>query len=248
MEITQVGNRGVLFTFDELNQEPFNCSTNVYVIIGHEHFIVCDAYLGKYYMSLVKEYLTGNYGNKNYIVFNSHSHWDHIWGNSEFDGHLIISHTKCRDLIELYGEEEVKAHADNFAKDKIEIVLPNLTFENKKTLDEENIEFFHSPGHSEDSSSCFDKEDGTLFVGDNVDDPIPSFMSWNNLDKYIETLQKYLEIDAQRIVQSHGPVIDNSVVKLNAEYLAKLKSGEKIEFNQSDNKKTHRYNLSVLNT
>ena len=246
MKIKKVGQRGVLFTFFELKESSYDCVTNVYAINGNNYFFICDTYLGPYYIKMVKEYLETNYGKKEYIVFNSHSHWDHIWGNSEFKDFIIVSTEKCRSFIIEDGEEELTAHTDQFAKEDIEIVVPNLTFEKRIIFEDEGIEFFSSPGHSEDSGSCYDFIDNVLFVGDNVDDPIPSFLCWTDLDKYIDTLKRYLQLGANTIVQSHGDILDNYLVKRNIEYLEKLKENEEMEFESEEVLKKHLYNVRYL--
>ncbi|MBU5313831.1 MBL fold metallo-hydrolase [Tissierella carlieri] len=247
MKINKVGNRGILFTFTELKESSYDCVTNVYVINGRKNFIICDTYLGSYYIREVKEYLEVNYGKKDYIIFNSHSHWDHIWGNSEFRDSIIVSHKICRDFIAEHGREELVSHAIEFAKEDIDIVLPNITFESKITFNDEGIEFFYSPGHSQDSASCYDLIDNVLFVGDNVDDPIPSYMCWNNLDKYKDTLEKYFSIGADIIVQSHGDIMDNEIIRSNIGYIVKLKANENMDFKKEDVLKKHIYNLEYLN-
>lgn len=246
MKIKKVGNRGILFTFMELKKSSYDCVTNVYVINGRNNYFICDTYLGPYYMKNVKEYLETNYGKKDYIVFNSHSHWDHIWGNSEFKNCIIISHEVCRNFIIEYGKEELTANSNQFAKEYIDIVLPNITFDNKIIFNDEGIEFFYSPGHSEDSASCYDLIDNMLFVGDNVDDPIPSCICWNELDRYKETLERYLVRGANIIVQSHGDIMDNEVIRSNIDYLVKLKSNEKINFSKEDILKKHLDNIEYL--
>lgn len=246
MKIKKVGQRGVLFTFFELKESAYDCVTNVYAIIGKNHFFICDTYLGPYYMKKIKKFLETNYGRKNYIVFNSHSHWDHIWGNNEFKDFLIISTEKCRKLILRYGEEELSAHAHQFAKEDIDLVLPNLTFEIKMIFENEGVQFFNSPGHSEDSGSCFDFFDNILFVGDNVDDPIPSFLCWAELDKYIETLKMYLQFGAKSIVQSHGDIASIKIVKSNIDYLENLRKNKKMSFQKKEVLKKHLDNINYL--
>lgn len=247
MNIKQVGKRGLLFTFYELKNANYDCVTNVYVINGKSHFFICDTYLGPFYMKIIKNYLETNFGKKKYIIFNSHSHWDHIWGNYEFQDSMIISHKKCRISILKEGEEELVNHASEFAKEDIKIIAPNITFDSKFTFHEEGIEFFYSPGHSEDSASCYDYIDNTLFVGDNIDDPIPSFICWNELEKYRDTLDHYMKIGADIIVQSHGDVMTNDVLGKNKEYLDKLIANEKIHFENEEVMKKHLINIKYLN-
>lgn len=246
MNIKRVGKRGVLFTFFELKNSDYDCVTNIYAINGNRYFFICDTYLGQFYVKKVKEYLENNFGKKEYIIFNSHSHWDHIWGNSEFKDYQIISHELCKKYIIKDGEEDLINHAQQFAKDKIEIVLPNITFTEKIAFEEERIEFFYSPGHSEDSASCYDYEDRILFVGDNIDDPIPYFMCWNELDKYKDTLERYLEINADIIIQSHGDITNNYLIENNISYITKLIKKEKIDLTNNDILKKHMVNIECL--
>lgn len=246
MEIKNVGKRGILFTFFELKNPKYDCVTNVYVIKGNKYFFVCDTYLGPYFMKKIKQYLESNFGKKKYIVFNSHSHWDHIWGNSEFDDCMIIAHRKCKDLIERNAEDELVEKAELFAKENIDIVLPNITFEEKIKFEEEGLEFFYSPGHTEDSASCYDYINNTLFVGDNIDNPIPSYICWTELEEYKGTLEQYIKIDPEIVVQSHGDITNKDVIRKNLDYLSRLMTNGKIEFNDKKVLKKHLDNIEYL--
>ena len=64
LNIIKVHNRGILFTFEELNTPPFNCVTNVYVIVSKNKYYICDTYLGPSYMKKIKQYLESSYGLK----------------------------------------------------------------------------------------------------------------------------------------------------------------------------------------
>lgn len=246
MEIQKVGKRGLLFSFYELENSKYGCQTNVYVINEEEHFFICDTYLGPDYMKTIKNHLESKYGKKTYIVFNSHGHWDHIWGNSEFENNIIISHTECRNYIEKFGREELTNHFKEFARKDITIQSPNITFTDQITFEDEGIAFFYSPGHSVDSASCYDFIDNTLFVGDNVDDPIPTYMSWDKLSKYKQTLEHYIKINADNIVQSHGKVANNRIIKKNLDYIKKLINNSDINFNDKKVNKNHNINLESL--
>lgn len=246
MNIKKVHNRGILFSFEELNTAPFNCITNVYVIVSEDIYYICDTYLGPYYMKKIKQYLESNFGLKEYIVFNSHSHWDHIWGNCEFKTSTILAHQKCKLFIEKYGQEGLESHKAEFTKENVEITLPNEVFTNKKVIENDKIEFFYSPGHSEDSSSCFDYEDKTLFVGDNIDIPIPSFFDWNDLETYKLTLENYLSYNPERVVQSHGDVMSPDIIIKNINYLDDLINCKEIHFESNDVQRKHIENIRFI--
>ena len=246
MKIEKVKNRGILFTFEELNVEPYNCLTNVYVVVGSNDYYICDTYLGPFYMKKINAYLEENYGIKNYIIFNSHSHWDHIWGNCEFMNSKIIAHKKCREIIKSTGVEDLNLLKNQFAKDDLEIVLPNLTFETEIKFEDDGLIFFYSPGHSIDSSSLYDCSEKILFVGDNIDNPIPSSFSWDNLLKYRETLEYYKSLDIEYVVQSHGAVMNKDVIQSNIDYLDCLIDKRDISFDEVDVERKHKENLEFL--
>lgn len=246
VKIEKVKSRGVLFTFEELKVEPYYCTTNVYVVIGSNDYYICDTYLGPFYMKKVKAYLEENYGIKNYIIVNSHSHWDHVWGNYEFRDSKIIAHEKCREVMNDTGAEDLNLLKSEFAKYEFEITLPNLTFKSEMKFENDEIVFFYSPGHSIDSSSLYDKSERILFVGDNIDNPIPSFMCWNNLSQYRETLQYYKSLDIDYVVQSHGAVMCPEVIQSNIDYLDRLIENRDISFDEVDVQRKHKGNLEFL--
>ena len=200
MEITHVGTRGVVFTFDDLSSPNYKCPTNVYAINTGTSFIICDTFLGPASMKEVKAYLEEKYGEKEYIIFNSHSHWDHHWGNSAFPNSKIIAHELCMEDMRKNAEDELERNA-KYKRGKITITYPNLLFKNSLDFDEEKISLFHSPGHTPDSCSCYDFEDKILFAADNLEEPIPYINSnLEELATYIATLKKY------QSMEDHVPV------------------------------------------
>lgn len=247
MKIKKIKNRSVLFTFEELNVSPFYCITNVLVIVGKNRYYICDTYLGESYMNDVKRYLEENYGIKEYVVFNSHAHWDHIWGNCAFKNSKIIAHEKCRAFIRSDGETYLEHHKKQFAKDNVEIVLPNETFSEYIAFDEDDLVFFYSPGHSEDAASCFDDKEKILFVGDNIDAPIPSFFDWEDLNGYIRTLEKYLTYEPEYVIQSHGDVMPSEIIDQNIQYLRHLIEGKPMSFESEEVVKKHKNNVEFVN-
>lgn len=246
MIVTKVVGRGTLFTFSELEEPPYECPTNVYAIAGRENFYILDSYLGPSYMREIKGCLEKEYGKKAYILFNSHSHWDHIWSNSEFRDSPIIGHEECRELILSEGAHELAAESPQFAREEIELLAPNLVFSERLIYPEEGITFFHSPGHSLDSASCYDSLDKVLFTGDNIDDPIPSYLYSPDLDRYIATLTAYLDLDISIVVQSHGPPTTRETIEKNIDYLKKLRAGERMSLENDDIRKKHNYNVEFL--
>ncbi|MCY6959415.1 MBL fold metallo-hydrolase [Clostridium brassicae] len=222
MKVDRIGSRGFVFTFDELLNTEFNCTTNIYVIDGKSHIFICDTFLGPKSMLLIKKFIDKYLKKKEIIIFNSHSDWDHIWGNCFFKEQLIIAHENTIKNIEKNAQVELNKYR-NYCQGKVSICLPNIIFTDKIHFYEEGIEFIYSPGHTNDSASCIDRVDNILFAGDNVESPNP-YLNSNNFDEYERTLTNYIFMEVKRIIPGHGEITDYDLVIKNLNYIKKLKS------------------------
>ncbi|NHJ31885.1 MAG: MBL fold metallo-hydrolase [Asgard group archaeon] len=248
MKITDVGKRGVVFSFDDLSTEEYDSPTNVYAIIGEKHIFICDTFLGPGSMKGVKDYLK-KYSDKTIIIFNSHYDWDHHWRNCAFPNARIYAHHLTREKIIEEGEKGLETYK-KFQRGKITITPPNTVFYNALSFVDEQVDIFHSPGHTEDSSSCFDLESNVLFVGDNVEDPVPYIRS--DLDgvlEYVETLELYYMLEFDKLIPGHGPIADKKLLKQNLDYLKhfpELEEPVNLEKYGKEYYHIHLQNLSTL--
>lgn len=213
MKATQIGTRGTVFEF----QDPY--PHNVYVIYGDEIVFVCDTSCGPDSMIPVLKHIEKmGASSKDVVVFNTHFHYDHIWGNSSFPDAMIISHNLCRDEMPVHHGEALKNYGDHVRGD-VELVLPNVVFDERLEFVEEGVVFFHSPGHTADSATCLDLVDKVLIVGDNVETPVPYLYEYN-IDEYITSLKVYLEVEWTHLIAGHDPVqTDRELVLKNLDYL-----------------------------
>jgi glyoxylase-like metal-dependent hydrolase (beta-lactamase superfamily II) len=242
MNVKKVGS-GYFFSF----KDPYK--TNVYVIDKPKHLYILDTFLGPESMKLVfKELEELGVSKKEIVVFNSHFDYDHVWGNCFFKNPIILSHSKCRNILLEKGDEFLEQYKQH-QKGDVELVLPNMTFKKEVKFYDDNLIFFYSPGHTEDSASCFDYENEILFVGDNLEDPFP-YVRILDVDAYIKTLKKYMEYEPVKILSGHDEVYDDiSVIKNTIEYLQKFKSlnVDFSKFTQSE-KYSHYTNLKTYGT
>ncbi|MHA1954409.1 MAG: MBL fold metallo-hydrolase [Candidatus Heimdallarchaeaceae archaeon] len=219
MEVKKLGSRGILFN---LPSKPY--SVQIYCINTPNYlFIIDSGVVLESQMEDVKKYLEeNNLLTKPVIIFNTHCHIDHIAGNGVIDSEAIISHSlsleafqETLDLLNKY--EDYKVAAEN-------LIFPNITFSDKLVFENEDVEFFHTPGHTEDSASCYDRIDKILLVGDSLVSPLPS-INWYNLDVFIETLQSYKEIDFNKIILAHEIVLeDTNFIDETIEYIKRFKA------------------------
>ena len=156
------------------------------------------------------------------MVFNSHGDYDHYWGNAAFDQALIIGHEECRSRILVESEEALLANQEQ-KKGEVIIKAPYLVFTDRLSFPDDGLTFFHTPGHTTDSSSCYDEIDRVLFVGDNVETPLP-YVYNTDVAQFHKTLRSYLEIDWNVMVASHAPSLyDRTLLERNIEYLNSLR-------------------------
>ncbi len=242
MKFEKVGNRGLLFSFDD----PY--LTNVYVILGNDYVFVLDTFLGNDSMNLVLSKIAEEgYAGKPIVVFNSHADYDHYWGNGAFKNAMIIGHEHCKERVLAEGEASLVKYADH-QRGEIELIPPNRTFQETLRFEKDGVEFLHTPGHTLDSASCYDMVDKVLFVGDNVESPFP-YLNHVNFDQYIRTLKSYLKLDWKYIVAGHDPLMEKSdLVKQNIDYLQKFRDWS-LDIDLMSTQELHRHvdhNLSAI--
>jgi len=146
------------------------------------------------------------------IVINTHFHWDHVWGNHCFDRELIISHRKCREIIEETWEEELEKNK-HFMMGEVKLKLPNLVFDDELYFPDDKIRLFYTPGHSIDGISVFDEVDGVLNAGDNIGDTLEKIVPnlYSNVELYRKSLQLYKQLDVKYCISGHNVILGKDV-------------------------------------
>ena len=218
MKVQKVGSRGYVFTF----KDPYKL--NIYVINGEEHIFICDTGFGSDSVNELLDYLrTIDIHSKPFIVFNSHADYDHVWGNHVFKESEIIAHELSPEIFQKEGEEILEKYAEH-KRGEVVLTPPNKLFKEKIVFEVEGVEFYHSPGHTLESSSCFDHKEKILFVGDNIESPFP-YINFLNLENYCNSLREYLTRNAKIIISGHDEVMfDETLIQENLQYLETIQS------------------------
>ena len=211
--IQKIGTRSILFTFEA----PFK--TNVFLIKGKSCIFICDTFLGSEPMKTIKRYLDENgLSSKPLVIFISHADYDHYWGNGCFRSSIILGHELCRQRIEKEGKQLFEEFQSQ-KQGEVELVPPNLVFTDRVFFAEEQVEFYYSPGHTVDSASCFDHLDKVLFVGDNVESPLP-YVNEPDCADYVAALEGYLKRHARIFLSGHDEMMmDDALIRRNLEYM-----------------------------
>ena len=168
--------------------DPERVQPSIGVVVGDLETVLIDAGNSPSVAGKLKEDLKRkDFPPITHVIY-THHHWDHVYGASMFDVQ-IVAHSSCRDFLHEEREKpwnveyieqeilgnlklEVSYNARKLAIqdwDTFEIVLPEILFEESKTLDLGNmmVELEHVGGrHSEDSIVVKVPSQGVMFLGD----------------------------------------------------------------------------------
>jgi glyoxylase-like metal-dependent hydrolase (beta-lactamase superfamily II) len=198
--------------------------TSVFLIAGNDHLFVVDTAYGSDCMNIVKLLNETEFGNKFVIVFNTHSHWDHVWGNNVFKNNPRFAHYLCAERIKIHDEQS-KIDCQSFIEGCVDTCLPDILFDSEIYFAEEGVKFFHSPGHTKDSCSVFYEKDSVLFVSDNLEVPLPYLENTNTTD-FILSLEKYEQIKPSVIATAHSGVVPKDLLDSTLNYFKDFENAE----------------------
>lgn len=157
-------------------QEPFHVeNVKSYLVVGNRRAILIDTGMGVGDIRSVAESLT----DLPVTVLNSHSHWDHIGGNWQFDN-ILIHRAEAKELQHPPGPERI---AKWFQPEQLTGPLPsgvephrveirattaNLLLDGGETIDLGGrvLEVIHAPGHSPGGIVVVDRDNGIMFSTD----------------------------------------------------------------------------------
>jgi len=188
MKPIKITNRNIMFS--EPMSETYDL--NIGLILGTKHNFIIDTGRGANSVKPVLEYIGDD--KKPIIVINTHSHWDHLWGNWMFESCPIIAHKLCRDILEEHWDASVN-DLPHRMDGEVRKCLPNVTFEGSMYFPEDGISLFHTPGHCANSISIYDAVDRVLYAGDEIGDTNEEIIPW--IDTNMETMQRTIDIFKQ---------------------------------------------------
>lgn len=241
MEIKRISDNATAYIYDDLD----DYITSVFFIECERKIFIIDTFCGTKSMKPILERIRESSKEKQVVIINTHSHWDHFWGNCSFKKNDIISHELCRELINQSWDEQIREHG-KYILGKAEKHLPNITFKERIIFHNEGIEVFHSPGHTRDSISVFDQEEKILYVGDNLEKPI-IHVEDADIGSYVKTLQNYLNYKPSKIVASHTLYLTEADIEDTIDYLNNLVAKKEMNFQSQHMEKIHRQNLKICN-
>ncbi|MFG1708509.1 MBL fold metallo-hydrolase [Nonomuraea sp. M3C6] len=164
-----------------------------------------------------------------WTVVNSHSHFDHYFGNALFRPAEIWGHVRCAEEIDEYGERHRAGMIEGEPErreefEEVTIVPPDHTFAVAADLDIGGriVHLRHfGLGHSSNDVVAHVPDAGVVFAGDLVEEGAPpAFGDSYPLDWPGTTAAMLDELPEQVIVPGHGAVVDRAFVRAQHDELA----------------------------
>jgi glyoxylase-like metal-dependent hydrolase (beta-lactamase superfamily II) len=209
--------------------------TNAGIIVGDDGVLVIDSLrVPSFARDLIADVRRLSDKPIRYVI-DTHSHFDHSWGNEEFPEGTIIGHANCR--AEMLDAERVErwrvgvvAQEMPWSEEAKSVVVtpPQVTFDTSMQLHfgRHRLEL-HYFGRAHTSGDLFIHlpEDGLVFTGDVAQDGGVPFMLDGYVEDWAETDGRLLELDAARFVSGHGPVGERPALLEAREFIMAMVEG-----------------------
>lgn len=202
---------------------------DAYAIITERYVLIADTLLCPEDMAQVMQEIQDALAGRQLLVINSHADWDHSWGNGYFTGaHAtpIIAHQHCRTRLQ--SDEAKTGLADfqhrNATFRNTTLTLPTITFVNTLTIDggDLTLELIPAPGHHLDHIAIWLPELRLLLAFDAAENPIPILEDAEAVTSMVVTLERFLSLQPQRVLCSHGKTTSIDTVRRNLAYLREV--------------------------
>lgn len=208
--------------------------TNAVVITNEAANIIIDPCYFPAEIQIIADFVNRRRSFNKYIVF-THSDFDHVVGYQHFKGAKIIAHEELK-FCDKSSQIDQLHEIDHtyYIKRKIPFIFPepDLTFETtyQIPLKNDNILFYHAPGHTGDSCFIISKEKRIMFAGDYLSDLEFPFVYYN-IKAYMRSLElagKLIrDLDIEYVVPGHGDIakgLEEITDRINndKEYLATM--------------------------
>ncbi|MBV9868914.1 MAG: MBL fold metallo-hydrolase [Abitibacteriaceae bacterium] len=191
---------------------------NIYVVKGSQRDIIIDTGLGLGSLRTFVAPITDNP-----LLVCSHSHYDHMGSNFEFEERVI--HPAEADIVAHPTAQNTYADPVLVTEDFYELPWPGFEARDwvaepapaTGLIDEGDIidlgsrsfVVLNTPGHSWGSICLWEEKTGVMFCADTVyEGELFDFLPCSDIPTYIQSFQCLLEYPVQVAYPGHGPILD----------------------------------------
>ena len=232
-----------------------------FLIEGNDFALMFDTGLGIGNIRRVVDQLT----DKNVVVLNSHTHYDHIGGNHLFDTiyGTQLDYTRLRSMGS--PPEAVAGFLRDgwvwkpLPADFVAAEYRSRPFEIDKYVSEGDqidiggrvLEILFTPGHAPDSICLLDRENRQLFTGDTFYlAPLYTHLEGSSFEAYTQTAARLAGLagSIDEAITSHNvPIVDSSYMTALGQAFADIESGAASDVTVSDGHREYHFDgFSVI--
>ncbi|MCP4569605.1 MAG: MBL fold metallo-hydrolase [FCB group bacterium] len=204
-------------------QPPKSGNIGLY-LSGNAAMLIDSGYSPRRSTSLI-EYIENRFECRIELLFNTHYHSDHTFGNQSFNCPIMASQA-CRDtMLEIVAShwapheiEKAKQEDPDLVDDWADLKLtpPDVTFDDVKEIDFHGqlIKCMLVGGHTRDSAIVLFPDKKTAFCGDLVfEGTYPTLLMHDETPQaFIEALSHLIALDVETIIPGHGAVCTKTMV------------------------------------
>jgi len=203
-----------------------------YLIKTEKFVVVYDTLLGPKSGGFLKERALELAEGRKLIVVNSHSDWDHYFGNMVFDEPILSTEMMIKRIASGLGRKELDKKRKEHPESYQDVVLtsPTIGLPAYASLHggDLTVELTLVKGHRPDHLCLYIPEIATVLPGDCVEDPIPlvdeeSDEKSRTLTEFIDTLHRFLRVQPKWVLANHAaPQEGVTRVEANLAYLENI--------------------------
>lgn len=172
------------------------------------------------------------------FLINTEYHVDHIFGNYFFkSAENVIAHRVTLDNFmvvtpEINPYEYAVEALPTDDPDGFKILpdqetyfanpnRPNMIIDGDTTLTvgDHTFELIHTPGHTAGQLAVYIPEERVVFTADTVFNHCQTWLYVSDIDEWIKSLERLLELDADYVVPGHGPVCNKQEIYVQRAFL-----------------------------
>jgi len=165
------------------------------------------------------------------LVVDSHSDWDHYWGNQCFTAPILGLQLTAERILGDFGKAELaKKSEEHPSYAAVKLVAPTVRLQGETMLDggDLTLQLLHTPGHRPDHLALYIPEIKTLLPGDAVETPFALLDEVDpqaDLSQMEATLARFLGLDIDWLLCNHAPPqASKQLVQENFEFYRNLRS------------------------
>jgi cyclase len=172
------------------------------------------------------------------FLINTEYHVDHIFGNYFFKSaeNVVAHRVTVENFMTVtpeinpyeYAKEALPTHDPEAFKilpdEKTYFADPNkpniiLDGDTTLTVGKHTFRLLHTPGHTPGELAVYVPEERVLFTGDTIFNGCQTWLYVSDVNEWIRTLERLLELDVDYIVPGHGPVCDKQQIYVQRAFL-----------------------------